>query len=490
MGSASDDELDPREVFPPDMAKWIRKQFSDFDAVHAAGGDESDFKNNKFTEFRTEFGGERCDAIQNCKRKFKRKFANRADKLRKAAEKQVSGGRSGGKPFYLLPDAPETKARDLYKSAHRDEIIKEANKQREVLGQDHHHQPAHFQQVVKERWDGLSSAERETWVEAAAVKNADATMPDATIFENQEKLLRMLFGLLQGTLHAGRGGIGVGAYHLLYSYRNSEEKIAVGSLTVNSAESETLPFQAACVDYEVTTEAPWERYSHQNVGFNTNIDHSQKLSKNTGRFYVLPPFDEETGTLQEYRNTMRIFFEASFCAMPAMPWKELLNCPEDFLDARLIANGILIRRPDAMPSGDLRAFAQCIHDFQAANTTSSIFSDEHIISAAILSRKALAEAAKPQDIEEIIEPDSVDHSDCSPVLTPLVSPASSPHITPAKPVSSPPPKSGKRKASGPPPPLERESTLPLRRSTRHNKAPIPSVSDTKERPQKRRKMHG
>jgi hypothetical protein len=172
-----------------------------------------------------------------------------------------------------------------------------------------------------------------------------------------------------------------------------------------------------------------------------------------------------------------------------MPWTEFLNHPEDFLDARLIVNGILTRRPDAMPSGDLRAFAQRIHDFQAANTTASIFNDERIISAAILGRKALAEAAKPQNIEEIIEPDNVDHSDRSPVLMSLTSPPS-PHITPTKPVSLPSSELWKRKASGPPPPPENEPTLPLRRSTRHNNAPIPSGSDTKEKPQKRRRTRG
>jgi hypothetical protein len=48
---------------------------------------------------------------------------------------------------------------------------------------------------------------------------------------------------------------------------------------------------------------------------NTNIDYSQKLTKNTGGFYVLPPFDEETGTLQEYHNTMclkTVFIQTQF----------------------------------------------------------------------------------------------------------------------------------------------------------------------------------
>ncbi|KAF7371928.1 hypothetical protein MVEN_00050700 [Mycena venus] len=178
----------------------------------------------------------------------------------------------------------------------------------------------------------------------------------------------------------------------LYSYRNSKEEMVVGSLTVNPAGSETIPFQTACVDYKRTTTAPWELYSHQTIGFNKNIDYNTKLVKNAGGFYVLPHFNEETGILKDFRDTMRLFMEGSFFqvvprtgAMPAMPWAEFLNHPEDFLHPELIVDGILTR-PDAMPSTDLRAFAGCIHRFQAANTTISIFDDENIISAAMLDR--------------------------------------------------------------------------------------------------------
>jgi hypothetical protein len=68
MGSESSDEkkLSSREVFPPEMARWIEKQYPSFDALHA-GGDETEFKNNAYAEFVKEFG-EKCDGIPECKK--------------------------------------------------------------------------------------------------------------------------------------------------------------------------------------------------------------------------------------------------------------------------------------------------------------------------------------------------------------------------------------------------------------------------------------
>ncbi|KAJ6550766.1 hypothetical protein DFH09DRAFT_1500090 [Mycena vulgaris] len=434
--------------------------------------------------------GEKCDGIPECKKlgvqKFRRKFSNRADRLRTAMEKPSA--RADNKPFYLLPDGPETKARDLYTSAHRADINAEANERGLAAGQDHHFQLAHFQQVVAEHWKDLTPAERETWEAKATAKNMEAEASNGSIFENQLKLPRTLFGLLQRTLHASRGGVGVGAYHVLYSYRNSQEEIVVGSLTVNSADSETIPFQTAYIDYKTTTTAPWELYSHQNIGFNKNIDYSKKLAKNAGGFYVLPHFDEETEMLKDFRETLRLFMEGSFLsiywaqvqvmprtgAMPAMPWAEFLNHPEDFLQPGLIVDGILTR-PDAMPSTALRAFAGCIHKFQAANGTISIFNDENTISAAILDHQARADAAKPEEIVEVINAADVDDQldiDTPPADNPT-NPISvfppPPPLPPAPPANIP----QKRKASGPPPSADVDSSqpAPLRRSSRHNTVP-------------------
>ncbi|KAJ6449132.1 hypothetical protein C8R45DRAFT_1131288 [Mycena sanguinolenta] len=435
MNSASEaaleEALDLWEVFLADMARWVIKQFSAFDVLHEAGGDVLALKKAKLADFEKEFGDARCNEIPDFKNKFKRKFHNHAKTLR-ANDK--SSGPSRAKPFYLLPEAPETKARDLYKSAHRDEFSEEASKR------------------------------------------------------NQKDLARTLLGVLQGILHAGRGGSGVGAFHVLYAYRNAEEKLIVGSLSVNSGNTETVPFQTACTAYESTTEVPWEQYAHQNIGFNNNVDYSNRFSKNAGGFYVLPVFDDETGTIQDYRNTIRSFFEASFFqvilqtgSMSAMPWVEFLAHPEDFLDPKLIVVNAILARLDAMPSDELRAFARRIHDFQANNPASSIFNDDHIISAAMLNHKARADMAKLQNIE----PDIMYMYDSEPG-TPLTSPLLSPHIMPVKPVSPPPPKSKKRKATDPPASAT-SAPFPLRRSMRQN-APVAPTATSGSRPTKRRKV--
>jgi hypothetical protein len=64
---ASDKKIDSREVFQDNMARWIAKQFSAFDAIHAAGSNKGEFKDTAYAEFRKEFGG-RCDAIKDCKK--------------------------------------------------------------------------------------------------------------------------------------------------------------------------------------------------------------------------------------------------------------------------------------------------------------------------------------------------------------------------------------------------------------------------------------
>ncbi|KAJ7429065.1 hypothetical protein B0H11DRAFT_1946201 [Mycena galericulata] len=357
-------------------------------------------------------------------------------------------------------------------------------------------------QVIAELWKGLEPAGREKWEAEAVEKSRRDQASDGSIYENQQKLPRTLFGLLQGTLHAGKGGIGVGAYHILYSYRNSQEEMVVGSLTINSADSENVPFQTACVDYGATTQAPWEPYSHQTIGFNKNIDHNTKLEKNAGGFYVLPPFDEETGTLKDFRETLRLFMEASFFqvvprtgAMPAMPWSEFLSYPEEFLHPRLIVDGILAR-PDAMAAADVRAFANCIHKFQVANDKISIFNDKNIISAAILDHQSRAAAAKPEEIVELVDADDKSHLD-----SPLTSPARSPRIlpvdntvpeTPLISVQPAPPSTipRKRRATGPPPSdAESQQLGPLRRSSRHNTVPAPHPNGRAVATKRRKTRH-
>ncbi|KAJ7094335.1 hypothetical protein C8R44DRAFT_890371 [Mycena epipterygia] len=197
--------------------------------------------------------------------------------------------------------------------------------------------------------------------------------------------------------------------------------------------------------------------------------------------------------------------------MPAMPWVEFLNYPEDFLHPKLIVDGILTC-PEDMPSADLRAFAECIHRFQAANSTISIFNDENIISAAMLDRQARADAAKPEEIMELINGDDVDdhvemHSDVSGNFTPLTSPTSSPRILPVNPINpvpvasslllpvqpTPPPTiPQKRKASSPPPSADVELLQPasLRRSSRHNAVLIPCTNAKAVAPNKRHKTRG
>jgi hypothetical protein len=165
--------------------------------------------------------------------------------------------------------------------------------------------------------------------------------------------------------------------------------------------------------------------------------------------------------------------------------------PRGLLEPALIVDRILAR-PDAMPSADLHAFAECIHKFQAAHTAISIFNDQHIISIAILDRRACADAAKPEDITELINTDDIDpefklRSDISHHSTPLSSPHISPHILPVDPVNTtsiatpllPPAQlippvtiPRKRKVSGPPPEnIESAQPAPLYRSTRQNQLP-------------------
>ncbi|KAJ6489121.1 hypothetical protein C8R45DRAFT_1097446 [Mycena sanguinolenta] len=166
-----------------------------------------------------------------------------------------------------------------------------------------------------------------------------------------------------------------------------------------------------------------------------------------------------------------------------MPWAEFSAHPEDFLDPKLIVINAILARPDAMPSDELRAFVRRIHDFQANNPTSSIFNDDHVIPAAMLNRKAHADTAKLQNIEELIEPDVRDNSEPG---TPLTSPPLSPHLTPVNPVSPPPPKSTKCKATDPPASAT-SAPLPLHRSMRQN-APVAPTVTSGSRPTKRRKV--
>ncbi|KAJ7796122.1 hypothetical protein B0H14DRAFT_2620214 [Mycena olivaceomarginata] len=232
------------------------------------------------------------------------------------------------------------------------------------------------------------------------------------------------------------------------------------------------------------TEAPWELYLHQNIGWMylpvPDIDYSKKLTQNDGGFFIRPLFNEETGTLKDYRDTLRLFMEASFSkvqvfqrsgAMPAMPWAEFLNHLEDFLNLYSLWTESWLAR------------MQC---------PISIVKDEHIISTAILDRRACADAAKPEDITELINTDDVDRefklrSDILHHSTPLSSPHTSPHILPVDPVNTtsiaapllPPAQlippvtvPRKRKASGSPPQnIESAQPAPLHRSTRQNQLP-------------------
>ncbi|KAK6996456.1 hypothetical protein R3P38DRAFT_3287643 [Favolaschia claudopus] len=518
--TASDEKLDSRERFPDAMARWIRKQFPAFDELHAKNGDETQFANNKFDEFVEEFGEAQCNEMPNCKKRFQRKFWNRANDLRKTEARAAPSTQPSASsvPLYLVPDAPEVKARDLYKAAHNDEMNIEVTALRKTLGQDYSHHAGHFQHLWKQRWDGLSVEDREKWVSEAVARNAAGreAVLNSTIFDAQNLLPRKLYSIFEGMLHGGPGGIGEGAFHLLYSCRDPNSKLITGCLTVTSVGSDADPFQTACKDYKTNITAPWQQFSHQNVALNpAPINYDEKLKKNGSGIYLLPVYDEETQTMSAYRGILRIFVEASFFhvvprsgAVPAMPWSDFLAHPEDFFDPRLILEGILTRRPEDMPSDDVRKFAARIHKFQADYPASCIFESSHFIGEAVRNRKAVADAQRADEMEEIIEADD-DHGK-DPLESPLTSPTSSPRVPfetlkpvdpppvlPALPSPSPPPapraskksKGKKRKADEVEEPSIAEDrqvkALPLRRSTRANV--IEAHEEPSKPPKKRRK---
>ena len=172
--------------------------------------------------------------------KFRRKYYNK---------KNTTPGITSGdeKPFFLFDIDPPMTGHDLFRKDSRISINEEVTHRREALCLDNKQHAGLFQTVLKARWDELSEENKAQWNNRAALENtANKTQGEGQVFRyvkinlisvrslnnlhrNQEEfpaLIRKLFGQMIGT---GSHQVGSAAFHLLYGFRNIENRLTFGS---------------------------------------------------------------------------------------------------------------------------------------------------------------------------------------------------------------------------------------------------------------------
>ncbi|KAJ7225201.1 hypothetical protein C8J57DRAFT_1252893 [Mycena rebaudengoi] len=398
-----------KEKFPGEMAKWIADTLPQFQAKlginkpHVPGqsdpvddSDLTDFKKLKYKEFQDAFG-KRLDDIPNCRDiRFLRLDASANSPTARPGRKQRWGGpgrKVDATPSFLQPAGMETKGREHFRKVHNAAHSAEATQRRTDHHQDHHFHVGHYQTVVKEHWDGMSPEQQLVWEEKAEKENRNGVVScdsEGMIYKNQSGVIRHLFEVMYNLIGPHSNQIGNGAFLLLYGFRNTEEKLDVGSLPINGEGFSGPKFE----DYDPTVVAAlkktWWTYCNEAIGTR-----------------CLPRTFLENGTMAEYHMVLKLFMEGSFdlvwprCSeMPALPWESFLEHPTEFLDPRLLMHGVL-SRPDAMTPAHIHSFAGCINEFQATHPTLTIFNAKPFIQACLESYPAEPAPAVPED-EEII----------------------------------------------------------------------------------------
>ncbi|KAF9471251.1 hypothetical protein BDN70DRAFT_939081 [Pholiota conissans] len=353
------------EGFPLPMKAWLEKQESAYIAKTAYGKsptpeqpepkDDTDLKkhvDNLFTAFKVQFAvelndGELSDAALSTR--FHAWFRNR----KAAAKREVQAAKARGNPVpatsgtigsssapsvsgmstTMPPDmnnlwaavmkSAKITGRSLFEELHRDGVSAEVS---DIRRQKNIGSKAHVGMLnskLKAMWEDLGD-QKEDWNEKAELARNDENL----IYRNQAALAPSIYELLSaliGPVTEGNHHIGNAQFHVLYAFRNSEEKLCAGGIDVLgfNAKNQT-PFQATYSDYDKYVLKPWKSLSQRDLPPN-RCPNTTSFRGDSDGYPILPSISDAI-TPDSLRNLLVDFIQAQWMFFKSsehpVPWDD------------------------------------------------------------------------------------------------------------------------------------------------------------------------
>ncbi|TDL17562.1 hypothetical protein BD410DRAFT_843491 [Rickenella mellea] len=287
--------------------------------------------------------------------RFNRKFTNAKHRTPKGSNKRVGSPQPSPVVQWPQEHTADT-ARELWVATVKDDVNAEVTQARSSAGIDHRQHAGMYQAALKKRWESLTELEREAWTEkAVALRDAEERWDDPQLFLNQKTLAKITTRTFQGMIGPGPHRVGNAAFHLLFSYRDSDDLLQTGCVTVAPQLPE--PFHKVLPNYELVVVKPWQDYCEMNIPrVHENVECTM-LKRNEANMPVLPSINEEKSTIADLRAILKAYIDALWYAgwpksddMPEPPWDDIVAHPADYLDVSTLSPGLTVKNPDTMDS--------------------------------------------------------------------------------------------------------------------------------------------
>ncbi|KAF8957102.1 hypothetical protein BDZ97DRAFT_120349 [Flammula alnicola] len=239
----------------------------------------------------------------------------------------------------VFQKAPIT-GRTLFENENRDMINAEVNAARRSQSISHHQHVAMLKSKMKERWDSLGEDQDEWNERAIALCESNITEKEQrarnqAIFDlSIGAVLRHLIGPIKDDKHK----IGHARFHVLYGYRDEDDKLCTGFIDVPD-DVMRAPFDAFVDDYKTNFIGPWHECCEVTV-----LENEPKLPPPQSPFPttfacddrgcpILPAVCEDTTTPEALRSLLTDFVKRQWewsitrnnphiHMIPPIPWND------------------------------------------------------------------------------------------------------------------------------------------------------------------------
>ncbi|KAG6847546.1 hypothetical protein H0H93_007439, partial [Arthromyces matolae] len=177
-----------------------------------------------------------------------------------------------GLPFFFQKSTAKS-ARQLHDEHYRPKVQLEIQQKLKAENGPQSHLAGKVNEALKVHfWESIDDEERERWAQEAVQKRE--TLEPNAIYENQKQLIESFLYLFQNLIgNDNNNQIGHAAFGFLYAYRDENEALHTGRLTVSDDAEDFKPLA------EVQT--AWKDFSRSRVHFNKRLDKEPALTPTT-----------------------------------------------------------------------------------------------------------------------------------------------------------------------------------------------------------------